>query len=272
MKSAATYLRLPLVFAAVLLSLWVGVAPREAVAADRVADMIDRLKNHTDFRVRTQAALALGASGEARAVDPLCGGLTDSNTTVRAAAAAAIGKLGIGGVECLKSRLAAERVESVKSVIKTALGRLEGDRPSIGPSTRYYVAIAETTNKTSRSNRELDRVVRTALIKAMGEHGEFAWAPPGESTVAAQAVIDKNKRVRPFFIWPKVTATYSGGSLTLDFSLSMFTYPGKALVGTTSKKLTIPGVSSTSISDEDELIGMAADRLVPTVARTADGI
>src|SRR5688572_8582896 len=43
----------------------------------------------SDFRLRTQAALALGASKSAQAVEPLCKTLTDENVSVRTAAAAA---------------------------------------------------------------------------------------------------------------------------------------------------------------------------------------
>lgn len=59
--------------------------------------LITALKSGGDFRVQTQAALALGASKNQGAVAPLCGALSDPNTTVRAAAAAALGKLALGG-------------------------------------------------------------------------------------------------------------------------------------------------------------------------------
>jgi hypothetical protein len=261
------------VFAALAFGMALALASAVANATDQVEALAQRLSTHPDFRVRTQAALALGASQDARAVPALCSGLGDSNTTVRAAAAAAMGKLQKGGKECLQSRLAAETNPAVQAVIKTALQRLEGGAtPTIASGTRYYVAINVTTNNTSRSQGALDHVVREALIRAMRSQGAFAWAPAGETAAAARAVLAKHKGIRPFFIWPKVTTTYADGSLTIDFALSMFTYPGKALIGTTTKKLTMPGVGPGSTTDEDELIGMAAERLIPTVASTADRI
>src|SRR5262245_45547724 len=78
---------------------------RPSLGDDAVDRASGQLKNGDDFRVRTQAALALGASKSKRAVDPLCRGLEDSNQTVRAASAAALGKLKQGGEDCLSKRL-----------------------------------------------------------------------------------------------------------------------------------------------------------------------
>ena len=71
----------------VVLSLWAGVAR----ASDRLTELSTKLRTDKDFRVRTQAALALGVSQSDRAVPPLCSGLEDENHTVRAASAAAGG-------------------------------------------------------------------------------------------------------------------------------------------------------------------------------------
>jgi HEAT repeat protein len=70
------FLRVSLV---VLLSTSLGAA------AERLVELATKLKTDKDFRVRTQAALALGVSQSERAVPPLCAGLQDENHTVRAA-------------------------------------------------------------------------------------------------------------------------------------------------------------------------------------------
>src|SRR5688572_7268425 len=95
------------VAALVLLFVCLFSASASAQAAS-LERLIDTLKNGADFRVRTQAALALGASKNQGAVAPLCSGLSDPNTTVRAAAALALGKLALGGTECLTARLNTE--------------------------------------------------------------------------------------------------------------------------------------------------------------------
>src|SRR5262245_5740364 len=56
---------------------------RVAAAADKIDKFVDQLESSDDFRVRTQAALALGASKNKKAIDPLCKGLEDSSTAVR---------------------------------------------------------------------------------------------------------------------------------------------------------------------------------------------
>ena len=61
-------------------------------ATDRIDTLAYRLAHDDDFRVRTQAALALGATHSTRAVHPLCGGLDDSNTAFELGAAEYIRK------------------------------------------------------------------------------------------------------------------------------------------------------------------------------------
>src|SRR5690606_12062175 len=131
----------------VMRAAWFGLAmlvlPSTTFAQPADVDTLaDQLANAKDFRVRTQAALALGASKSKGAVEPLCGGLGDENSTVRAASAAALGKLRKGGKECLKRQLAAESKESVKSVIQRSIARLdEGAAPSITDRTMFFVAL-----------------------------------------------------------------------------------------------------------------------------------
>jgi HEAT repeat protein len=91
-----------------------GLASGLARADPKVPYLVEQLRTSEDYRVRTQAALALGASGEDAAVKPLCGALDDGNASVRAAAAAALGKLGKpAGAPCLKAAGAKETTPAV---------------------------------------------------------------------------------------------------------------------------------------------------------------
>jgi len=222
--------------------------------------MADRLRHEDDFRVRTQAALALGASKHKKAVDALCFGLDDSNTSVRAAAAAGLGKLAMGGLDCLKSHLTSESSESVKSVLERAIEKVKDNlRPSVTSETKYYVAIGPTTDKTGRSGNDVDDIVHAAVEQASSSLDGCVIAPRDEKTSQATAVTKKWKRLHSFFLWPKVNAPdYSGGKLTLRFEIAIFTYPGKALKGTIPVKLTMPDVSSSDKSSENDLIQRAA--------------
>src|SRR3954470_9511601 len=69
------WLRAPMLGLAVALLLQAGTAQ----AADRLTELATKLQTDKDFRVRTQAALALGVSQSERAVAPLCSGLDDEN-------------------------------------------------------------------------------------------------------------------------------------------------------------------------------------------------
>ena len=60
----------------------ITVIPRTVRADPRTSYLADQLKSNDDYRVRTQAALALGASGDDAAVKPLCDALGDSNPSV----------------------------------------------------------------------------------------------------------------------------------------------------------------------------------------------
>ena len=80
-----------------------------------------RLKQSKDFRVRTQAALALGTSASKRAVPVLCQALADPSAAVRASAAAALGRLKKGGQKCVRRRLIVEKNANVRKAFKPTL-------------------------------------------------------------------------------------------------------------------------------------------------------
>src|SRR5262249_55396813 len=82
---------------------------RPATADSRTEFLIERLRSD-DSRVRTNAALALGATNDEAAVQPLCGALTDASEVVRQASAVALKRLlRPSAVDCLKRRVSAER-------------------------------------------------------------------------------------------------------------------------------------------------------------------
>jgi len=62
--------------------------------ADKVEELIKKLKNDNWFVTRRAAAKALGKIGDTRAVKPLIKALEDENWDVRKAAAEALEKLG----------------------------------------------------------------------------------------------------------------------------------------------------------------------------------
>src|SRR5258706_11986683 len=93
-----------------------------ATAEDRIEFLANRLRNDKDFRVRANAALALGATDDDRAVAPLCDGLSDEHETVRKHSATAHERLKrAASLDCLKRRDAIEKESAVKLHIQRAI-------------------------------------------------------------------------------------------------------------------------------------------------------
>jgi hypothetical protein len=232
-------------------------------AADRLTELATKLETDKDFRVRTQAALALGVSQSERAVVPLCKGLDDENHTVRAASAAALGKLRRGGTECINRRLTSEQHAKVKEMLAKALKRLsQPPLPTIGPATRYYVAIGPTTNKTPAADGEIDTLVRDALNKELAKDKTLALAPSDETPDEAEKLLAKHKGVKSVFIWPKLQATDEGGSLVFKLSFSLFSYPDKAFKGSLAQGASLPGARSSDSGALEQLMDAAAPLIV----------
>jgi hypothetical protein len=241
-----------------------------AFGAEKLAELTEKLRSAKDFRVRTQAALALGVSADAGAVVPLCGGLNDDNRTVRAASAAALGKLRLGGKACIQRRLATESHPAVKSMLTKVLARLDDEPPGIGPDTKYYVAIGATTNKTQGSDADVDRMVRRHLQRELTRERSLALAPPNESTEAAEKLLGQHKGVKPIFIWPKILAESEGGALRLQFSFTLFSYPDKAFKGSMSKSARVSGGRGDSLDDLEQLMQTLAPAIVQKFLSNVD--
>ncbi|HKY36868.1 MAG TPA: HEAT repeat domain-containing protein [Polyangiaceae bacterium] len=257
----------------VLLGSLLWSAPAAAQASD-VDRLIYNLANSEDFRVRTQAALALGASKSERATAPLCAALGDSNTTVRAASAAALGRLASGGaLECLERRLGSETSDVVKATIQKALDIIRsggGAEPVFAGDTRFYVAIGKTTDKTGRGTAEVDGIVRSAMTSKVGQTAGLLVAPQNETPADAKRRLAAHAGVKGFFLSPGVAPPdYAGGNLKVKIEVAMLSYPEKNLIGSYSVNLTEPGVSPGSNENENELLRMAAERAIDKFAGIA---
>lgn len=253
----------PLRVATRLVAVLVLCAGTASGAGDRLTELATKLKTDKDFRVRTQAALALGVSQSERAVPPLCSGLDDENHTVRAASAAALGKLRRGGSECITRRLSSEQHPKVKEMLAKVLKRLaQPVLPAIGPDTRYYVAIGPTTNKTPGTDGEIDTLVRDALNRELAKDKTLALAPSDETADQAEKLLAKHKGVKSVFIWPKLQASDEGGALVFKLSFTLFSYPDKAFKGSLAQGASLPGASSSDSGALEQLMDAAAPLIV----------
>jgi hypothetical protein len=266
-------IRLPLRALAIGLILIVAWSSQSSAAEGRVSFLIDQLKNATDFRLRTQAALALGASDDPAAVSPLCTGLDDASESVRSASAAALGRLkNPAGLGCLR-RHTGDTSASVRSVIDRSVQLLEstngkpGRPPPPGPNDSVYVAIGPVTDKTGRNDDSVTQLVAAAMQNKLLATRGYAVAPQGETGIVARKVIRQNS-LRGYMLQARVEPPRSNGSdLIILVRVTMWTYPEKSLQGEFTPKLTMPGTSIGDRDSEDNLIKMAVERAVDSFAQ-----
>lgn len=267
----------------VTLLLVLGSAP--AWAQGRVEFLAQRLQypppagQADDFRVRTNAALALGASGDDAAVAPLCSGLGDPSEVVRQAVAVAFKKLAKpSSLDCLKKRLGTEANAAVKLQLQRAIEAIEsaaggggggggGGAPPNVAGAKYYVAISPITNQTGRPAPDVERVVRDAITQKLAGLGEYQLAPSGESTADAKAALAKRK-LKGFYLAVVVEKfDYSDGNLRVRVRIAVSSYPGKDLRGEVPAAATLPGARPGDKGAEDQLMSVVAGRAAELFAQ-----
>lgn len=253
------------------------LAATQVQADGKTTFLAEQLRKNADFRVRVDAALKLGTSDDAEAVKPLCACLDDGSEAeaVRVACAAALGKLKKpGGDGCLKEH-SSDKSSKVREQVSTSLKALGGSAAgaSTGPTcpnppaagkAKYYVGVA-IKNLTTRPDADIRPMVEQAVVCKLQSHGRFKLAPDTDpKKMAAAASKDKldgyflNVIVEPF--------QYSGGALKVSMKLMLLTHT-RDLKGELGKTLSMPGVSSPSKPDEDDLVKMAAEKLTDEFAK-----
>jgi hypothetical protein len=247
----------------------------------RTQFLADKLKSD-DFRVRTNAALALGATNDPAAVEPLCRALDDPKEVVRQAAAVAHKRLGrASSLPCLKTHRSSERNDGVRVQIARAVESIEAagggsgggssdpGPPAVNPKAQYYVALSSVSNSTGRGQSDVDRLVVKAIRAKLEAAGTMQLAPSAESADAARGVLKKRK-LKGFYLSVAVDKfDYSGGHLKVRVKVGVFTYPGKSLLGNVDRALTKEGVRSGDASAEDQLMELAAGLAAEQFAQNA---
>ncbi len=267
--------RLARALTSLLLALCVLLTVRMSTADPRTTILAGQLKSD-DYRVRTQAALALGASGDEAAIKPLCDALADENASVKTAAAAALGKLTKpASLKCLEVAVAKETVPAIKSTMQRSIDGLKAGTaaaaaapPAPGKDAKFYVAL-DITNKTGRPAAEVEAIVRAAMqAKLLGKSG-YAVAPKGE-TVAQGGTIVKSKKLKGFILMATVEApVYASGSLSVKISVAMATYPDKSIQASFSPKLTQSNTPTSDTKSEDALFKLCAESAIDSFVKVA---
>lgn len=227
---------------------------------------------HEDFRVRTQAALALGASKDVRAEAPLCRALSDSSVPVRAAAAAGLGRRASGGLACLERRYPVETSAAVKLAIERAAELVFGGF-RIRDETRFYIAIAPVSDQANRPTAGFPQLARDAMLTAGRALPEVAFAPAWETLALARKRLASRGGLKAFSLSPRLPPfEYAGGNLTALLEIVMLTYPENALIGSFTVRLTQSDVDAPDLASEKDLVKMAAERAVQKFAKLAPGL
>jgi hypothetical protein len=255
-----------------------------AAADGRIDFLAERLRyppaagQPDDFRVRTNAALALGATNDDAAVPPLCRGLDDPSEVVRQAVAVALKRLvRNSALDCLRRRASVESNSSVKLQIQRAIEAIEsagggggsgggGEAPYVA-GAKYYVSISPVSNKTDRPQADVDRIVRGAVAAKLAQLGEYQLAPAGESSAAAKAVMAK-RQLKGFYLAVSVDPLdYADGSLRVRVKIAVFSYPSRDLRGEVPAGATFPGARPGDHGAEDQLMGVVAGRAAELFAQ-----
>jgi hypothetical protein len=233
-----------------------------AHADGRTTFLIDRLKSD-DFRVRTNAALALGATNDDAAVQPLCGALNDGSDVVRIAAAAALKRLGKpAAVPCLRQRLSQEGSAGVKTQLQSSIDALAGggggggggSPPTVG-NAKFYVSIALGTNNSGHDSGRIINVITSKLDSL----GGYQLAPRAESPDAARAVISR-RNLKGYQLTVSVELSDTGGGVKAQVRIAVASYPGRDLRGEVAPSATAPGMRRGDQGAEDSLLTAVAER------------
>jgi len=253
--------------ARILFLLW--LAPAVAWADGALEESRRALRESPDFRVRTQAALSLGSSGDKAAVTPLCQALADENRTVRIAVATALGRLAQGGSACLKRRLQVEMDEAVKTSLARAVSQLEGGEtvaePALTDKSAYYIALDPLAGP-----EVLRGPTRAALIRVAVQRGDIAIAPASETTEQARALLGKHPGVRALVLSPKLDKPqYVDGQLRVKLSVVLLAYPEREIIASFQQQVAMAGVAAPQPEAERDLTVAAAEAAMQKVLALA---
>jgi hypothetical protein len=226
-----------------------------------------------DFRVRTNAALALGATNDDEAVAPLCAGLADPSEVVRQAVAVGLRRLGrSSSIACLRERASQETNTSVRTAIERAIDSIQashgapdvaataGSAATGSGNAKYYVSLSRVTNRSSRATAEVEQIVRGAIAAELEKVGLYQIAPSGETVEAAKVTLAR-RPLKGYFLAisvEKFDSTDEG--LRVRVKIAVFSYPGKDLRGEVPAGATLPGAMLGDKRAEDQLMSMVAAR------------
>jgi HEAT repeats len=146
-----------------------GVA-RAAGPQVKVEDLCKALIEDANYKVRVQAALVLGRLGDKAALPALVKALGDSDKTVRAIAAQALGQLADHqAADPLRELLKREGDPFVRTQTEKALALVSADAGGNGKKAKIYLNFGSFTGGTKAANADAARIIHDALARELGK-------------------------------------------------------------------------------------------------------
>jgi hypothetical protein len=214
--------------------------PASTAHADARSDyLVQLLSGSSQFRVRAQAAISLGAvQADPKVVEALGRALRDEHPAVRAAAANSLGRIADPASLTALKAATADSEAPVRAAALAAVTRVEAARPSAGTMAttpavpagpaRFYIAVgAPGSRATGVSETDL-RTAHQVLKTRVQEIDGVVLAPANESNSTAEQVL-KSRKLKGFYLESSVTSIENkpDGGVRAVVSLVVATYPGR---------------------------------------------
>lgn len=235
-----------------------------AARADARTDYLVRiLQTGEEFRVRAQAAIALGGmSPSDQIVQALVRGLGDADPSVRAACAASLERVGDGSALAALRTASTDRETTVRIAANRATRAIETRTRSASTTTstttttatvtasttttpsasdRYYVGVNALAAQAQGLDAGVLRSGRQLLVREASGVGGVVIAPENETSAAANTAI-RSRRLVGFFLEASVVEFESSATGTrVKVSVIVGTYPGRDMRAILQGSATVPG-------------------------------
>lgn len=256
--------RLPQAFLLGASLLFGTVATTPAAFADSSAAGMERLTEKLrsqDFRMRVQAALLLGKTGDPRALRALTSSLDDQSVAVRAASAAALGILGDPAALPALRRHEDDESPAVRRRIESTISALEKKERSQLVERRSAKVLVKFDPFDSGESPEAIGAAAQASREALGKLTEIAMLNPSEDPQTAS-----KRHARPVVMvratLRKLSATHEGSDtvISADVEFLVERFPERSIMGRLSGNASVKSsVDSTQERTrmQEEAVGAA---------------
>src|SRR5262249_53586482 len=137
----------------VLIAVLASIARVPSARADKVDDLVQTLSSTDSYKVKVQACLVLGKSGDTRAVGPLIQALRDPTPVVRMVAAQALGRIGDAAALPVLELATQDPVSSVAETARQAIAILR--KAAVAP---VYVSVGKLANHSKGGGPDVVRL------------------------------------------------------------------------------------------------------------------